>query len=68
MVVAQASRELLMRSIGANWTAEAWERLPHKRHEIIDGVLYVRTAPSARHQRVIRRGARELFAQIDDTG
>ena len=71
MVVAQASRELLLRSIDANWTAEACEGLPHEngnRYEIIDGVLYVSTAPSARHQRVIRQSARELFTQIDDTG
>jgi Uma2 family endonuclease len=71
MVVAQASRELLLRSVDATWTAEDWELLSHeagRRYEIIDGVLYVSTAPSARHQRILRRSFIELHEQIDERG
>ncbi len=68
MVATQASPEMLLRSVTAGWTAEDWERLPHndgKRYEIIAGVLYTRTTPSARHQRIIRQIVRGLFTQID---
>lgn len=71
MALMLASREALLRSVDANWTAEDWEQLPHddgNRYEIIDGVLYVSTAPSARHQRIIRQMTRAFFAQIDDRG
>lgn len=68
MVVAQTSRELLLRSVDASWTAADWELLTHedgKRYEIIEGVLYVSTAPSVRHQRILRRTFLELYEQID---
>jgi len=39
------------------WTAADWETLPDdgNRYEIIDGVLYMSTAPSYYHQWIIRR-------------
>lgn len=38
-----------------DWTAADWERLPDddSRYEIIEGVLYVSTAPSAFHQWIV---------------
>lgn len=71
MVVTQTVPEMLLRSVTAGWTAEDWERLPHddgKRYEIIDGVLYVSTAPSARHQRILRVVFIELHEQVDTRG
>lgn len=63
-------REVLMRSADANWTYELWEQLPHDeyRYEIIDGVLYMSTAPSPDHQRTSSRMYRSLFSQIDQRG
>jgi Uma2 family endonuclease len=63
-------REVLMRSADANWTYELWEQLPHDeyRYEIIDGVLYMSTAPSPDHQRISRRALFALVEQIDRRG
>ena len=38
-----------------SWTSEHWERLPDdgNRYELIEGVLYMTTAPSAFHQWII---------------
>ena len=71
MVISLPAREMLLRSVEATWTAADWEQLPHEdgaRYEIIDGVLYVSTAPSVRHQRVIRRAVLQLVDQIDERG
>lgn len=47
--------ELHLRSIDASWCYEKWERLPNdgKRYEVIDGVLYVSTAPGFQHQSIV---------------
>ncbi|MFN8515430.1 MAG: Uma2 family endonuclease [Chloroflexia bacterium] len=61
-------RETLLRSVDATWTAADWEQLPHddgRRYEIIGGVLYVRTAPSLRHQRIARQVVLRLHQQLD---
>jgi Uma2 family endonuclease len=44
--------EFLLKSIDANWCYERWERLPNNgnRYEVIDGVLYRSSPPSALHQ------------------
>lgn len=62
--------DLAMRSQDATWTRERWGKLPAdgNRYEVIDGVLYMSTAPSFFHQWIIRLLQRELFAQIDDRG
>ncbi len=52
MVVTTFPREAVLRSVDATWTRADWEELPDdgRRYEIIDGVLYVSTAPSLYHQ------------------
>ena len=61
--------ELMLRSADAAWDRTKWEQLPDdgNRYEIIDGVLYMTTAPSAFHQWILRQIIRILYAQIDDT-
>lgn len=71
MALMLTSRDALLRSFDATWTAADWEQLPHddgNRYEIIDGVLYVSTAPSARHQRITRQIFLASFTQIDSLG
>ncbi len=55
-------RDMTLRSTDATWTAADWERLPDdgNRYEIIDGVLYVSTAPSAFHQWIVQ----EIYAAL----
>lgn len=62
--------ELVVRSLNNSWTYERWLDLPDdgNRYEVIDGVLYMTTAPSFFHQWIIRQIVRELLKQIDDTG
>jgi len=44
--------ELALRSLDASWSRERWEQLPAdgNRYEVIDGVLYLTTAPSNFHR------------------
>src|SRR5258706_5079451 len=62
--------ELVLRSPDASWNRERWEQLPNdgNRYEVIDGVLYMTTAPSSFHQWIIRQVVRSLFRQIDEPG
>ena len=62
--------DLVLRSPEANWNRARWEQLPAdgNRYEVIDGVLYMTTAPSNFHQWIIRQIVRTLFQHIDDTG
>ncbi len=62
--------ELALRSLDNNWNRARWEELPAdgNRYEVIDGVLYMTTAPSSFHQWIIRNIVRTLFDQIDNTG
>ncbi|RRR67524.1 MAG: Uma2 family endonuclease [Candidatus Viridilinea halotolerans] len=48
--------DLLMRSLDTTWDYERWEQLPDddRRYEVIDGILYMTTAPSSFHQWIIR--------------
>ena len=52
MVITTLPRDTVLRSLDATWTREQWEELGDdgKRYEIIDGVLFVSTAPSLFHQ------------------
>lgn len=62
--------ELTLHSSDATWTRERWEELADdgNRYEVIDGVLYMSTAPSPFHQWISRTIGRLLYAQIDDRG
>jgi Uma2 family endonuclease len=62
--------DLALRSSGATWDRARWETLPDdgNRYEVIDGVLYMTTAPSSFHLWIIRQIVRVLFRQIDDAG
>lgn len=64
------SPELVLHSSEATWDREQWDALPNdgKRYEIIDGVLYMSTAPSPWHQWISRQTQRLLYKQIDDRG
>ena len=70
MTITTALPALVLRSPDASWSRARWEQLPDdgNRYEVIDGVLYMTTAPSYFHQWIIRQITRMLFAQIDDTG
>jgi Uma2 family endonuclease len=62
--------DLVLRSPAATWNLARWETLPNdgNRYEVIDGVLYMTTAPSTYHQYITKQIARVLLAQIDDGG
>jgi Uma2 family endonuclease len=70
MTITTALAELALRSHKANWTRAQWELLPAdgNRYEIVDGVLYMTTAPSSFHQWIIHQIVRALLHQIEDTG
>jgi Uma2 family endonuclease len=65
-----AEIELALRSHEATWNRARWEQLPDdgNRYEVIDGVLYMSTAPSFFHQWIIRQLFIQLYAQIDERG
>ena len=62
--------ELALRSYSGAWNRAHWEQLPADGniYEVIDGELYMTTAPSPFHQQIIRQLARVLLAAIDDRG
>ncbi len=53
-----------------NWTYADWEQLPDdgSRYEIIDGMLYVTTAPSFFHQWILQRLHRHIGIPAEDSG
>jgi Uma2 family endonuclease len=53
-----------------HWTYAAWEELPDdgNRYEVIDGVLYMTTAPSSFHQWIIKQLVRYLAIPAEDQG
>jgi Uma2 family endonuclease len=62
--------ELVLRSIDASWDYARWEQLPDDghRYEVIDGVLYMTTAPSSFHQWIVQQLFLELHTQITQPG
>jgi Uma2 family endonuclease len=68
MVVSEI--EYQMRSFDASWCYDKWERLPEdgNRYEVIDGVLYMSTAPGFRHQRSVMRLDRRIGVPVEDQG
>lgn len=67
MTVMTDTLELALRSQGADWNRARWEQLPDdgNRYEVINGVLYMTTAPSNFHQWIIRKIVFTLYEQID---
>ncbi len=53
-----------------HWTYADWETLPEddNRYEIIDGVLYMSTSPSAFHQWIIKRLVTKIGTQAEEQG
>ncbi|MBI1281458.1 MAG: Uma2 family endonuclease [Anaerolineaceae bacterium] len=53
-----------------HWTYADWETLPadDNRYEIIDGVLYRSTSPSAFHQWIIKRLVTKIGTQAEEQG
>ena len=53
-----------------HWTYADWETLPYdgNRYEIIDGVLYMTTAPSNFHQWIVKRLERYIGIPAEDQG
>lgn len=53
--MATSEIEYQLRSPDATWCYERWQRLPDdgNRYEVIDGVLYMSTAPSFWHQQIV---------------
>lgn len=70
MIAQLADRDVLMRSADSGWNFEQWEQLADDgwRYEVLDGVLYMSTAPSPRHQRISLNMALLLVEQIDRRG
>lgn len=68
MVVAEI--EHLLHSSDASWCYEKWLRLPDEgnRYEVLDGVLYMSTSPSQRHQRAVVRLHRYVGIPLEDQG
>jgi Uma2 family endonuclease len=69
-VTATTTTEYLLLSADANWNYARWEQLPDNdnRYEVVDGVLYVSTAPNAWHQRCIYRLTRHVAVPLEDSG
>ena len=55
MTVAVTMLEYVLHSLDASWCYDKWEQLPNdgNRYEVIDGALYMSTAPSFWHQGAI---------------
>jgi Uma2 family endonuclease len=71
MTATIAPPALTLRSLDAGWDYARWEQeLPDdgNRYEIIDGVLYMTTAPSNFHQWIIRRIDRFIGMPLEDQG
>ncbi|HEX5506253.1 MAG TPA: Uma2 family endonuclease [Thermomicrobiales bacterium] len=62
--------ELVLRSLDATWDYARWEQLPDdgNRYEVIAGVLYMATAPSAFHQWIVARLLEHVGFPADDEG
>jgi Uma2 family endonuclease len=68
MATTLSKPDLLLHSADATWDRARWEELGEdgNRYEVIDGVLYMSTAPRPLHQLVSRLAERALYEQIDD--
>lgn len=68
--MASAHIELLLRSPDASWDYARWEQLPDdgNRYEVIEGVLYMSTAPSLFHEWILKRLTRLVGDPLEDDG
>jgi Uma2 family endonuclease len=68
--MAISTLELAMRSLDTEWNYARWEQLPDdgNRYEVIDGVLYMTTAPSNFHQWIVSRLYRLVGIPAEDSG
>jgi len=64
------SFEYQLQSAEATWTYARWEQLPDdgNRYEVIDGVLYMSTAPGYQHQFVTSRLTLHVGAPLEADG
>lgn len=62
--------ELVLRSLDATWNYARWEGLPDdgNRYEVIDGALYMTTAPSNYHQWINMRLLQSVGFPAQDRG
>lgn len=65
-----ATLEFVLHSPDASWNYERWEQLPAdgNRFEVIDGVLYMSTAPGFFHQRSVVRLVQMVATPLEDQG
>jgi Uma2 family endonuclease len=70
MTVTVDTPELTLRSLDATWNYARWEKLPDdgNRYEVINGVLYMTTAPSFFHQWVVKRFDRFVGTVAEELG
>jgi Uma2 family endonuclease len=70
MAITVPAPDIGLRSLDASWTRQRWADLPNdgRRYEVIDGVLYVSTAPSLFHWWIQRQILFALVDQIDRLG
>jgi Uma2 family endonuclease len=70
MAATSVSPELALRSHEATWNRARWDTLPAdgNRYEVIDGYLYMSTAPSLFHQWIVGQAVTALRGQLDTPG
>lgn len=70
MTVTDTIPELVLRSPEADWTYSRWEGLPDdgNRYEVINGILYMTTAPSNFHQWIVFQLVRFIGMPLADQG
>ena len=70
LVMSIATPELVLRSLDTTWNYARWEQLPDdgNRYEVINGVLYMTTAPSNFHQWIVTRLLRFVGIPAEDQG
>ena len=65
-----AALEYVLRSPDASWCYDKWEKLPNdsNRYEVIDGVLYMSTSPSFRHQSAVLHLIQHVGMPLEQQG
>ena len=65
-----ATLEFVLHSPDASWNYERWEHIPADghRYEVIDGVLFMSTAPGFLHQRSVLRLFQHVAIPLEERG